>query len=178
MPAPYFPVFPAELAGCGDASLVCIASGQYFGCLRDLVFYRGDRSIYCPVDALIVSLPRNCRLTRRPVGGQLSAAGGIIEFYLDGHLIGMKSSGRPYVCLLMDNRVAVRVGDTSPRFFHCRGGKFRECFRLVGSTVRQPAVTVRVNGRVLTPRRQRAVRSTSSGTPASRGISKRRRGLR
>ena len=46
MPTPYTPVFPAELAGRADASLVCIASGQYFGCLRDLVFYRGDRSIF------------------------------------------------------------------------------------------------------------------------------------
>ena len=152
MPTPYTPVFPAGLAERADASLICIASGQYFGRLRDLVFYRGDRSICCPVDALIASLPHDCRLTRRPVGGQLSAAGGIIEFYLDGHLIGMKNSGRPYVWLLMDSRVAVRVGDTSPRFFHCCGGKFRECFRLLGSTVRQPAVTVRVNGRVLTLR--------------------------
>ena len=49
MPTPYTPVFPAELAGRADASLVCIASGQHFGRLRDLVVYRGDRFIYYPI---------------------------------------------------------------------------------------------------------------------------------
>ena len=62
MPVPYTPLLPAGLAGRADASLVCSASGQHFGCVRDLVVYHGDRFVYHPVDSLVASLPRGCRL--------------------------------------------------------------------------------------------------------------------
>ena len=196
----YTPLFPAGLA---DATLVCTASGQHFGCVNDLLIYHTlhqgcsvsvqrkiGRTIVHPVDSLVASLPHGCRLTRRPVQSRSGVAGGVTRFYLDGHLIGQQNAGRPYVCLLMHRRVALQVAGTPPRLFSWYEGGLRECFVLLGPATSQSAVaarvdghrasavTVRVNGRVLTPRRQRAARSTSSGTPTSRGISKRRRVLR
>ena len=129
----YSPLFPAGLT---DAALICVASGRHFGRVNDLLTYRHDDCVYHPVESLVTSLPRGCRLSRRPAKSLSSTANGITKFYLDGHLIGMQITGRPHVCLLMSHRVAMRVGTTS---FHWRKGQLHRCFLLLGSATVSPA---------------------------------------
>ena len=176
-------LFPDAFAG----DLVCDASGQCFGRGRDLHLlhtcisdherreglrrHDAEGWLVVPLDILTTHLPPDCKLSRR-----CSRTQQVVEFYINGHLVGLQMSGQSYVHLLMARRVSLildRPGH-QPRHFHwVRGRGFREYLQVRSPVPASAPVAgiVRVNGRLLRSR------SPSPPTPSrakrARRVSKR-----